>query len=148
MLRIEWRDFIGGVLLLAFGLYFVATALGMSVGTASRMGPGYFPLLAGGILLVLAMVIIGQALVRAGPLPRPEWRPFFSVCAAIVVFAIAMDYLGLLPAIFAGVIAASIADPRSRPLQTLLLAAGLCAGAWLVFIYALRLPMQAQKVFL
>ncbi len=148
MLRIEWRDFIGGVLLLSFGLFFVIVAAGMDVGTAASMGPGYFPLLAGGILLILAVIMVGQALVRAGPVPRPEWRPFFSVSVGIVIFAIAMDYLGLLPAIFAGVIASAIADPRSRPLPTLLLAVGLCAGAWLVFIYALRLPMQAQKVFL
>jgi hypothetical protein len=44
------KDFWSGVMLCGFAAVGILTARGYSLGTAGKMGPGYFPLLLGGVL--------------------------------------------------------------------------------------------------
>ena len=54
----DQRDFWAGVLFSAFGAFFCFYAVAnYPLGTASRMGPGYFPMLLGGFLLFLGVLI-------------------------------------------------------------------------------------------
>lgn len=146
MTRIDLRDAIGGLLLVGIGLFFLLGALDMRVGEARRMGPGYFPMVLGIIGMILGAIIAIPALMRPGVLPGVNWRPFFAVMTAILVFALVMPKTGLLPAVFATVVVASFGDPRSRLWQTVLLAAGLAAATWVVFIYGLGLPMIVYRM--
>ncbi|MDP3548100.1 tripartite tricarboxylate transporter TctB family protein [Phreatobacter sp. HK31-P] len=145
MLRIDLRDLIGGALLFALGVWFLVRSLQLQVGTSTAMGPGYYPMLASGAMIGLSLIIVVSSLVRPGDAPEVSWRPLLSVGASILTFAIVMDFLGLMPAIFATVAIASLADRRSRPVPTLLLAAGLCVGAYVLFIKLLGMPMQPLK---
>jgi hypothetical protein len=144
--RVDLRDIIGGLLLMGIGLYFLMGALDMRVGEARRMGPGYFPMVLGIVGMVLGAIIIIPALMRPGVLPSVNWRPMIAVMTAILVFALVMPRAGLLPAVFATVVVASFADPRSRLWQTVLLAAGLVAATWVIFIYGLGLPMIVYRM--
>lgn len=146
-LKFDLRDLLGGLLLLAIGVWFFVRALNLSVGTATAMGPGYYPLLASGSLILLSLVIVGSSFFKPANLPSPQFRPLFSICAAILTFALTMDYLGLMPAIFATVLVAAIADKRSRPIPAVILGLLLCAGAYLVFIKLLGMPMRPFKGF-
>ena len=131
---------------MGIGLFFLTGALDMRVGEARRMGPGYFPMVLGIVGMILGAIIVVPALRRPGLLASVNWRPLFAVMASILVFALAMPRAGLLPAVFATVVVASLGDPRSRLRQTLLLAAGLAFAAWIVFIHALGLPMIAYRI--
>jgi hypothetical protein len=143
--RIDLRDIIGGLLLAAIGLYFLMGALDMRVGEARRMGPGYFPMVLGIAAMVIGVLIAIPAFLRTGSLPFVNWRPLVAVMASILAFALVMPRMGLLPAVFAAVVVASFGDPRSRLWQTVLLAAGLAAAAWTIFIYGLGLPMIVYR---
>jgi hypothetical protein len=145
VLRIDLRDLIGGGLLFTLGAWFLFRSLQMHVGTSTAMGPGYYPMLAAGALIALSLIIAGSSLFRPGDIPEVSWRPLVSVCASILSFGIVMDFLGLMPAIVSTVVIASLADRRSRILPTLLLAAGLCVAAYVLFISLLGMPMQPIK---
>ena len=55
-----------------FGLFFGVQSLGMEIGTAFRMGPGYFPLVLAGVLILLGGLILFNALKDRGP---KRWEP-------------------------------------------------------------------------
>lgn len=143
----DLRDLLGGLLLLSLGLWFFVRALGLTVGTATAMGPGYYPLLASGSLILLSLIIIGSAFFRPAALPQANLRPLVSICASILTFALAMDHFGLMPAIFCTILVAATPDRRSRPVPALILALLVCAGAYLIFIQLLGMPMRPFKGF-
>lgn len=145
-MSLNWRDLLGGLALMAIGAFFSVNAFQMGVGTTRNMGAGYFPLLGGVFTMIVSLFIVAGSLARAGSVDRPSWRPFLAIAASIAAFIFVMPVGGLLPAVFASVLIAAIADSRSRPLGTLLLAAGLCVGAWLVFIVGLGLPIRLYRV--
>ena len=70
MLRVDFRDLIGGGLIALAGagaMYHSLTAF--ELGTLARMGPGYFPALVSGLLILCGLSIGIPALLRAGPMP-------------------------------------------------------------------------------
>ena len=48
-------------LFIFFGAFFAIQSLGLEIGTAFRMGPGYFPLVLAIVLIVLGAIILVQA---------------------------------------------------------------------------------------
>ncbi len=69
------KDFWSGVMFCGFAAVAILAARGYSLGTAGKMGPGYFPLLLGGVLGALGAVLIGRSVVLDGePLPRFHLR--------------------------------------------------------------------------
>jgi hypothetical protein len=77
--------------------------------------------------------------------PRPlagiQWRPTAAVFAAVTFFALTVDGLGLLPATFGTGLLAALARPGTKPLRALVIAAGLTAGSWIIFVVLLQLRL-------
>ena len=137
------RDVYGGLIFVVFGVAAAAIARDYPMGSAMRMGPGYFPFLLGCLLALLGLAIIMRGLLRTGlPLDATFWRPISLVLVAIGAFAATVEALGLAiaTALLVGIGAA--ASPESRPGETVWLVAGLVAFALGVFVYALKLPFQ------
>lgn len=137
------KDILAGLAFVAFGLAFAVLAAGYQVGTPVRMGPGYFPLVLGGILVLLGGVIVVKGFLAGegeaiGGIP---WRALGLILGAIVFFAVTMRGLGLVPATFVAVLMASFASARTRPLPGLLLAVGLTILCLLIFVLGLRLRL-------
>ena len=57
-------DVVAGGIFVALGLAFAIGARGYELGTAFRMGPGYVPLVLGGLLALLGMAVIGTGVLR------------------------------------------------------------------------------------
>lgn len=134
MRRVDYRDLIGGGLVTLAGaaaMYHSLTAF--SVGTAARMGPGYFPALVGGLLMLCGIMILIPALMRAGPKPVLEIRPLFWISLSVLAFALLVLPFGLVPAIIAQSVLAGISDCKLSRRNSLLLAGGLAVGATLIF---------------
>jgi hypothetical protein len=145
LLRSDWRNILGGLALLAIGGFFMSGALEMPIGTARRMGPGYFPMLLAAIIMALGLVILVPAFLRRGQLQRPAWRPFAAVLASIAAFAVTMRPFGLIPAVIVTVLVSAVADRSSRPFAAVILATGLALASWLLFVVALGLPMTVIR---
>jgi putative tricarboxylic transport membrane protein len=66
------------------------------IGTAVRMGPGYFPLWVGGLVALLGALLLVQALRFDGPpLPRVHWHPLLLILVGGVAFGYLLKPLGL-----------------------------------------------------
>lgn len=145
MPRIDRGELAAGLLICAIGAYFLYGSFSFPMGTPTRIGPGYLPMVVSGIAVGLGVVIMLLSLGRAGALPNPAMRPALAVLISIAGFAVTLERLGLVPATFLAVIIASLGDRRSQPLAVLTLAAVVAAAAWLIFIVALGLPMRSFR---
>ena len=143
MMQKSLRDSLAGLIFIAFGLAFAIAAYSYELGNAIRMGPGYFPLLLGGLLTLLGIAVIvegamsGEA-AEIGPIP---WRAIVLIVAAILFFGFTVRRLGLVPTLLVTSLATALASRRTTPVTALLIAVGLtilCVG---IFVYALGLNL-------
>ena len=140
---IDKVNFACGLLFLAIAAIFAFQSFGMELGTALRMGPGYFPLLLSGVLAVLGVVVLLQSIRSEGePLGAVAWRGILLILPAPVFFGLTVQGLGFLPAIFCTAFIASFASSRMNVLTSLVLAAGVTVFSYLAFVYALGLPFR------
>ena len=146
-MRINWQDVTGGVVLCLFGAAAAFMAAELETGTARNMGPGYFPMMASVVIILCGVVIGGVGLFSVPTrLSRPDWGPLGSVIVAGTAFAVLMPAAGLLPAVAATLVLPGLFDRRITIRSLLLLTFGLCLAAWLIFIFALGLPIAAWKL--
>jgi len=135
---------IGGICAIAIGAFAIWEGAGYTIGTARQMGPGYFPVVLGGMLVGLGLLLVVQGLLgRAEPAERTDLRALAVIVAAIAAFALLVERAGLVPAVLALVIIGSGAAGRFRPVPVLLLAAAMSALSYLVFSVLLGLPLPA-----
>jgi putative tricarboxylic transport membrane protein len=140
------KDLAAGALFVALAALFAALASGYELGTAFKMGPAYFPLLLAGLLALLGLVLVVRSLRLArGPrldtIGAMPWRALALVVAGPVLFGVAIRGLGLVPTLVAVVLLSAAASPFSRWIEMALLAVGLGAFSWAVFIEGLGLPL-------
>ena len=113
------------------------------MGTALRMGAGYFPLVLGGLLLILGgLITVKSLVVRGEPVEHVGLRPLILVLLAIGAFAIAVDSAGLVVATILMTLIGAAASPESRWRELILLTLALLALSVGVFAYGLGLPFK------
>lgn len=136
-------DAAAGGLFVAVGLVFGVQSLGLEIGTALRMGPGYFPLVLSGLLIFFGMLIVLSAFksehVDIGSL---AWRGLLFILPAPVFFGLTVRGLGFVPSIFITSLIAGMASLKLKPLPALALALAITVFCTLVFSYALGLPFR------
>lgn len=142
MLSRDYRDIVGGAILIIAGLVFSGYAyVNYDLGTINRMGPGMFPTALGIILAFFGVLQTIPAFFRRGSMPEIRvWTPIFVLSGA-AAFAVMIRPFGLLPAILAVVIISSMAELKIRPVSLALLSGSLCLIAWLIFRVGLGLPV-------
>src|SRR5258707_5439614 len=90
------KDFWSGVMFCGFAATALSAARGYSLGSAGRMGPGYFPLLLASLLGALGAVLIGRSILIGGePVARFHVLPLAVIATAISLFRVLLEPLGL-----------------------------------------------------
>jgi hypothetical protein len=141
------KDFWAGLLFAAFGVAAIVIAANYPLGTAARMGPGYFPRMLGMLLVLLGAVLAVRGMRRPGPrLPGWHWRPLLVVLGSVVVFAVIVTRVGLLLSTVALIFAASMASREFRPREALVSGALLALLAVGVFVVGLKLQLPVWPV--
>jgi putative tricarboxylic transport membrane protein len=136
------KDFCAGLLFVALGAAFVALALQYRLGDLHRIGPGLFPTLVGGVLVGLGLIVAGRALVLEGPpIERIQARPLLVSLVAILLFGLALQWLGVVAAIAVLVLVGAYASRDVRVLQVLALAVFLIVFSVAIFVWLLGLPL-------
>ena len=136
------KDFWSGVMFCGFAAVAILSAQGLSLGTAGKMGPGYFPLLLGGVLGALGLILIGRSVViDGGPLPPFELRPLLTLALAVCLFGALIEPVGLVLALAVLTPLSAWAGPQFRWPEVALLALALIGFSVGVFVYALGLPL-------
>jgi len=135
-------EFLSGLLLVGFGSGALLIARNYRIGTAFRMGPGYFPVVLALLLIAIGIVVALSAFRSGeGKVPRVAWRPLFVVTGATVLFGLIINGAGLLLTTLALVVASRLARPGYPWLETAILSvalSALCAG---IFHFGLRIQM-------
>ena len=136
------KDFFAGLIFVAFGLAAIIIGSNYSLGSAARMGPGYFPRMLGILLLVLGGALSLRALkLKGDPLPRWHWKPTLVVLGSVIAFGVLVNYIGLVLATIGLVFGSSAASHEFRPKEALISAILLAALAFGVFIFGLNLQL-------
>jgi hypothetical protein len=145
------KDFWSGVLFAAIGFAFaiIVKVYEYPMGTASRMGAGYFPFFLGNILGVMGLIIIGKAWVSdGGPVSKFAWRPLIWVLSAFIIFGLTAKWLGLIIAIVLLVMISSFGGHEFRLKEALISSAVLAVGCVAVFVYGLKLSFPIWPTFI
>ena len=107
--RFLTKDFLAGLMFIAFGLTALYFGQNLTLGTAVRMGPGYVPRMLSFILIGLGGLICIVALVSGSePVERPKWRPITMVTIGVICFGLLFERAGLLPALVVLMLIASL----------------------------------------
>jgi hypothetical protein len=137
------RDFFAGLLFIVFGALALGIGTRYPLGTTARMGPGYFPVLIGGLLALIGIVVAARGVRSKSELvTRLAFKPLLMVLGAVLLFAATIERLGLALAVLAVVIVSYLANARWRWPELLTLALILTAAAVLIFHYGLKLPFK------
>jgi len=135
------KDFWSGVLFLAFAGVAIFEARTYSLGSAGRMGAGYFPILLGLVLGGLGTALIVRSVVSNDRIEGLRAGPILVLTLAVVFFGLAIERLGLAVSLAAITALSALASRESRPLGTAALVAVVVALSVGIFVYALRLPL-------
>ena len=138
------RDLLAGLIFVGFGLAFGVGSLNYELGTAFRMGPGYFPLLLSGLIVLLGGIILVQALIArkdAAPIEPVPWAGLGLVLRALVFFGATVRGLGIAPALFVTTFLSALASKHTGLLGAALIAAVMVALCMLIFVIGLGLPL-------
>ena len=94
------RDVWAGVMLIATGAAAVIIARDYSFGTSLRMGPGYFPSVLGGLLVLFGLYLVASGL-RSNEKIEGTWslRALVVLPLSLVMFGLLMEYAGFVPAL-------------------------------------------------
>ena len=136
------KDFWAGLIFIAIGGGFVLLAQRYRLGDMHRMGPAMFPTLVGALLAALGLIIALRSFALDGaPVPRFEARPIGVSILAIVLFGLALQWLGLIAAVAVLVLVGAYAARDVRLRDKLALAAVMVAFSVGVFVWLLGLPL-------
>lgn len=142
--------FISGLLYLLTGTAFAGwSAFAYPLGTPSRMGPGFFPFWLG-ILLALTGLFILLRLLKPGErisIARASLRPLGWIFAAIALFILTLDSLGLVIAVLLLVLVSGQARRGTSLKQSLVLGGVAALFSSLVFVKGLGLIMPLWPSF-
>ncbi|HEV7275931.1 MAG TPA: tripartite tricarboxylate transporter TctB family protein [Devosiaceae bacterium] len=141
-MTINLKDLAAGALFVIIGLFFALDALfNLRIGQAFSMGPGYFPLVLGAVLVGLGLVIAMLGLNKPSEsFGRVSWRGLLLVIGAVIFFAATIRGLGMVLSLGGATLMASLASGRMSWRGAALLSILLTGFCVLAFIYALRLP--------
>lgn len=156
------KDFVSGLMFTATGATFAwHAATSYDIGSASQMGPGYFPLVLAMALVLLGGFIMFFSLVvetpDGGAMGDVAWRPLVCILGANLLFgallggmpSIGLPSMGMVVAIFALTGLSLLADAASFNLRRLLVLSSILAGgSYLVFISLLNLQLPVWPAFI
>lgn len=136
------KDFWSGIMFLVSGLFFAIWAeTHYQMGSAVRMGPGYFPVVLGYLLAVLGgVILVGSFTIKGPPVPAFHLRPVIFISIGVVLYGYLMKPLGLILATGALVYVSAYGGHEFKWKEATILFAILALFSWLVFVKGLTLP--------
>jgi hypothetical protein len=117
------KDFWAGILFMAFGAVALVMGQGYSLGTVSRMGPGYFPRMLGILLVVVGLVSITRSFfVAREELPSFAFKPALLVIGSLLLCGYLLPRAGLVVGVAVLMLGAAAASDKFRAEWTKLVA--------------------------
>ncbi len=150
-MKIELRDnkdFWAGIMLMATGAASIFIARDYPFGSTMRMGPGYFPSMLGGILILFGIYVLVLGLRKNEKIQgRRSLRAVIVLPLSVVAFGVLMKHGGFIPALAALIFGSAAAGKEFNFVEVLLLTVVLTGLSVAVFIWGLGLPYPLIQGF-
>lgn len=141
------RDFLAGLIFLFVGVFAAVLSRDYPMGSAMRMGPGYFPFVLGVLLALLGAAICVRSMAQRGPgVEGVDPRALVLVLAAVGAFAVTIESAGIIIAATLLLAIGASASRESRYREVIALTLLLLALTVGVFVYGLGLPFRLWPV--
>ena len=142
------KDFWVGMMLIGIGAAAMFIARDYPFGSTLRMGPGYFPRVLGGILILFGIYIMATGL-RSQEKIKAHWsvRALIVLPLSLILFGVLMDHAGFIPALAALIFGSAAAGKEFKFVEVLLLTVVLTVLSVATFIWGLELPYPLIKGF-
>jgi hypothetical protein len=154
------KDFFSGLMFVGVGIAFAWGATFYEVGSSTRIGPGYFPLMLGIMMAILGLAItlmaLGLETEGGDKIGRWAWKPLVYILGANFVFgvllaglpSIKLPAMGMIVGIYVLTIVASLADVHFNLRSVLILATILAVISYLAFVLLLKLQFLVWPAFI
>ena len=159
------QDWWAGLMFIAIGLFFIVVALGTpefidrivgtrlipgyQMGSSVRMGPAYFPVVLGGMLAGLGLLVLFDSIVEEGPkVAKFHFRPLLFIAVSSLAFAYLLKPLGLVLASVALVFISAFGGHEFKWKEVAIMSVVLVIFSVLVFVKALALPFPICPAFI
>ncbi|HEX2825060.1 MAG TPA: tripartite tricarboxylate transporter TctB family protein [Burkholderiales bacterium] len=142
------KDALAGLLMLGIGGIGFVVALDYPFGSALRMGPGYFPRVLACILMAFGAFVLVRGL-RTGERVegRWGWKALAFICVSLIVFGFTMERYGLVPALVAMFLLATLGGHEFRFVEVLVLTVIMTIFSVVVFVHLLGMPYPLVQGF-
>jgi len=145
------KDFLTGLMFLLFGAAAMFFAADYNIGSAAKMGAGYFPFVLGAFLAALGVTLLLRSVFwtkGAQTGPTFHLKPLVLVLSAVVLFGLLLRPLGLLVSTTLLVVVSSLASSEFQWKEALLNAAVLIVVVLVVFVYCLDFQVPVWPAFI
>jgi flagellar motor component MotA len=136
---------------MVIGLFFTIVATNYPMGTAAKMGPGYFPFFLGILMTVLGLIVAVKALSATAAIeaiPKFNWKVIAQITGAVVLYGLLLPRMGFLIAVVVLVLVSASASKEFTWKGSLINAAFLVTFTYSVFVVGLKLQFPLLPVFL
>ncbi len=142
------KDFWAGLVFTGTGAAAMFIARHYPFGTTLRMGPGYFPRVLGGILILFGLYVMVRGL-RSNEKIQGNWsvRALIVLPLSMVLFGVLMELAGFVPALAALIFVSAASGREFKFKEVLLLTVFLGVLSVAMFIWGLGLPYPLIKGF-
>ena len=159
------QDWWAGWMFVAFGLFFIIFAMGTpdfidkmvgsrliagyQMGSSVRMGPAYFPVVLGGIMVFLGALVLLDSVLEAGePVAKFHFRPLIWIGLSSLAFAYLLKPLGLVLSSVALVFISAYGGHEFKWKEVAWMSVVLAIFSVLVFVKGLALPFPICPDFI
>ncbi|AGW91462.1 MULTISPECIES: tripartite tricarboxylate transporter TctB family protein [Cupriavidus] len=145
------KDFASGLMFILVGFGFSWVARGYSMGTAAKMGPGYFPFWLGIVLALLGVLVLAGSLsskMEQDSLARWDIKTLLWILGSVVLFGLLLKPLGMVLSVLVLVLVSSMASHEFSWKGAILNAIILVLISLGAFVYGINLQMPVWPAFL
>ena len=145
------KDFASGLLFILVGFGFSWVARGYSMGTAAKMGPGYFPFWLGIVLALLGALVLWGSLsskMEEDNLARWDIKTLLWILGSVVLFGLLLKPLGMVLSVLVLVLVSSMASHEFSWKGAILNSIILVLISLGAFVYGINLPIPAFGTWL
>lgn len=147
ILGISVNDWIAGLFAILIGAFVLFESSSYSMGSTRDMGPGYFPVLLGILMVAFGVGILAVEGRRqiSHEQETAAIRPICLVMIGLLVFALLIDRLGMWPSLFGACFISALADRNMKLYKAAIIAFCIATASAVIFVYGLGLQVGVFK---
>lgn len=131
------------LIVVALGVFWLWHGMSYPLGSLTRMGPGFFPVSVGIVLIGFGVALVFDVRHSETPPPDVQPRPFIAIFAGLLAFAFLLHQFGLVPATVVLIVLSALGDRPVRPLAIVGTAVVVAAIGYFIFLRGFGLQLEA-----